>query len=292
MIIAQLKGGLGNQLFQYAAGRAVAHRCSMPLTLDLSRYEWDPKRCYRLDRFNIQARPATPSEVAHVTGENRRGLQGVLFRFGQKLKPYHRRTVVREKHFHFDPYSRRIRSATYLEGYWQSDKYFEDIAPILRQELTLKYPLEPINEALARRIGEVEAVSVHVRRGDYAADPKTKQTHGTCTPAYYGDAVEQMRRLLRAPHFFVFSDDISWAEANLSFEGPVTYVDHNGQDRDYEDLALMSFCRHHIIANSSFSWWGAWLSDYPDKHVMAPKRWMRDPQHCTKDVVPTTWHRV
>jgi hypothetical protein len=139
---------------------------------------------------------------------------------------------------------------------------------------------------------EPAAVSLHVRRGDYASNPVTNQYHGTCSLRYYLDAVSTLVSLGVQPRLFVFSDDIPWAQASLRFDFPVTFVGHNPASADHEALRLMSMCRHHIIANSSFSWWGAWLGSHPDKVVIAPRKWFNGATHDTRDLIPASWRQV
>ena len=138
----------------------------------------------------------------------------------------------------------------------------------------------------------VNSVSIHVRRGDYLTNPVTFQTHGLCDIDYYKKAIDEILDLVDKPHFFIFSDDQSWAKSNIIFGAPTDYVMHNNSLKNYEDLRLMSYCRHHIIANSSFSWWGAWLGNNPEKIVIAPKKWFNDPKIDTTDLIPDTWLRL
>jgi hypothetical protein len=290
MVIVRLEGGLGNQLFQYAAGRAIAQRHNVPLKLDTSKFEGTRRR-YALDNLRISASLATASEVEHLTGSNGNGMRPRLTRLYQRYLPYYRQSVFVERGFQFDPNFFRARCEVYLIGYWQSEKYFEGIAPLLREELTLLTQPDPDNQAMASQIEQTESVSVHIRRGDYVSDEHTSRYHGSCSLAYYQDAVGMIARTGVRPAFFVFSDDIEWAKQNLRLDHPVVYVSHNGEARDYEDLRLMSLCKHHIIANSSFSWWGAWLSENPEKKVIVPRRWFDQAQFDTRDLIPAGWNR-
>jgi hypothetical protein len=180
----------------------------------------------------------------------------------------------------------------YLEGYWQSPKYFFDIKNIIGYEFTVKTGPDQVNKELMEKISQVEAVSVHVRRGDYVSNPATGNYHGVCSLDYYRTAVATITGRVRQPHFFIFSDDPAWAEKNLSVIGPKTVIERNGPERGHEDMRLMSLCRHHIIANSSFSWWGAWLCEKTDKIVISPKRWFKKEDIDTKDLVPESWIRI
>lgn len=292
MVIVRLEGGLGNQLFQYAAGQAIAQRHNVPLKLDESGFEKTRKRKYALDSFRISATLATAGDVARLTGSNGNGIGRRLANRTQRWLPYYRRSVFVEQHFQFDPNFSRARSDVYLIGYWQSEKYFEAVAPLLRKEFTLNSELDHDNHAMASQIEQTESVSVHIRRGDYVSDENTSRYHGSCSLTYYQDAVEMIERTVVRPEFFVFSDDIEWARQNLRLDHPVVYVSRNGAARDYEDLRLMSLCKHHIIANSSFSWWSAWLSQHPEKKVIAPAKWFDEAQLDTSDLIPTSWIRI
>jgi hypothetical protein len=288
----RLNGGLGNQLFQYATGRAIAQRHNVPLKLDTSGFERNPQRRYVLDNFCISASPATPSEVKHRTGTNGNRVRRRLTKLYQGYLPYYRQSVFVERGFQFDPNLFRARREVYLIGYWQSEKYFESIAPLLRREFTLRTELDHDNQAMASQIEQTKSVSVHIRRGDYISDENTSRYHGICSLAYYQNAVEVIARSVVRPEFFVFSDDIEWAKQNLRLNHPVVYVSHNGAARDCEDLRLMSLCKHHIVANSSFSWWGAWLGQNANKRVIAPLKWFDQAQLDTRDLIPAPWIRL
>lgn len=290
MVIVRLIGGLGNQLFQYAAGRAIAQRHNVPLKLDTSRFEGTPQRKYALDNFRISASLATASEVRHLTGSNGNRARRRLTKFYQGYLPYYRQSVFVERGFQFDPNFFRARREVYLIGYWQSEKYFRDISEVLETEFAVRNELHGLNAVMVERVrAESASVSVHVRRGDYATDPTIRGVHGTCSLDYYQGAVAKLVSLGIQPRLFVFSDDISWARANLHFDYPITFVDHNNEGAACEDLRLMSLCKHHIIANSSFSWWGAWLSKNPTKTVIAPRRWFNNAGHDTRDLIPSSW---
>jgi len=290
MVIVRLMGGLGNQMFQYAAGRAVAYRNRTQLKLDLSYFDQNPRRSYKLHHFNIAESIATPDEVTHFT---RRDLWSRISHLIERyLLPSYKRSVFAERFFHFDPNVLRLRGNVYLIGYWQSEKYFKDIEQIIRQDFTFKHAPDTENQRLAHIIANTNSVSLHIRRGDYISNPVTYQYHGVCSLDYYRAAIETLTQAIGQPHFFVFSDNMAWAQQNLKLDYPVTFVTHNGAERDYEDLRLMSQCKHHIIANSTFSWWGAWLCAYPSKIVIAPKKWFSGANHDTKDLIPESWWRI
>jgi len=290
MVIVRLIGGLGNQLFQYALGRRIAYMHNVPLKLDISGFENYKLHKYSLSHFNIMAGIASLDDVAPF--RDKKGIGGLMSRVVERFQPYYRRTVVRERFFHFDPKILKLPRAVYLEGYWQTEKYFNDIDAVIRQELIVKSQPSQVNIAMAERIGQVPAVSVHIRRGDFISDVDTNRFHGMCSSDYYNMAVEKIAQMVGKPHFFIFSDDPQWTQDNLKLKYPVTFVTHNSANEDYEDLRLMSLCKYHIIANSTFSWWGAWLKTAADKIVLAPRKWFNKPGIDTRDVLPDSWIKL
>ena len=198
---------------------------------------------------------------------------------------------VKEQTINFRPEILTLRDDAYLDGYWQSEKYFSDIQDVIRKEFTVKNKPDPINESYLGEIKDCESVSVHVRRGDYVSNPTTNQVHGFLGLEYYQKAMNTMLEKIDTPHFFVFSDDPEWAEKNLTTDAPTTYVKHNGT-KNYEDMRLMNTCKHHIIANSSFSWWGAWLASNENKIVIGPSRWFRNKDYNDLDRMPENWLRI
>lgn len=266
MIIVRLSGGLGNQMFQYALGRALALQHKTDFKLDLSTYDTSRKeRKYMLDAFDIKTGTASSWER--------------LFKH-----------KVKESNFTFSPEVMNIPSGLFL-GNWQSEKYFAEFADQIRQDFKLK---KPTGNLFAD--GTVP-VSIHIRRGDYATDARTKSKHGVLPISYYEQAMKMLTDKVegggKKPHFYVFSDDIGWAKENLkpsSPTTPITYVSGNGLSEAAE-LIRMSMCDHHIIANSSYSWWGAWLNPKKDKVVIAPKEWFQTIAD-TKDLLPEGWLRI
>lgn len=291
MIIVYLQGGMGNQMFQYAAGRRLASHLGASLKLDISRLSTaEPgitPRAYALAPFPINAALATPEESRTLW--QKPGWWGG--RLWQTIKGC-RQTHIRERGFRFDPAILELGDDVCLEGYWQCEKYFLDAASVLREDFTLTVPPAGGNAQLLRQIEQCPAVSLHIRRGDYVADRRVAARHGTCSDAYYQNAVRLMAQRVPKPHFFVFSDDPEWVRDHFAISHPMTVVEHNGPEQAHEDLRLMSSCRHHVIANSSFSWWGAWLGKNPGKVVVAPERWFSDPAIYTADLLPASWLKV
>jgi hypothetical protein len=276
VVISTLVGGLGNQMFQYAAGRALALRRGCELQLDAGWLESGSTVTYALGCFPIEA------EVISAYRHRRR--QRALELLG--LAP----PVRRHTAFRFDEEVLELPGRIRLVGYWQSEKYFKDHEAAIRSEFTRKDPLDEPNVATAAEIEAATAVCVHVRRGDYVSDRQINRYHGVLPLEYYISAVELVLRSVPDAHFFVFSDDIGWCRANLSIGGQTTFVDHN-RNQPADDLRLMALCRHHIIANSTFSWWGAWLATAEDPIVIAPKQWAVA-EDVGPDLIPKRWIRL
>jgi hypothetical protein len=286
-------GGLGNQMFQYAAGRSLACRLKTVLKLDTSfldtLHEGNTPRAYELNCFEIASETASRDDIAGILGE--KSLYNVIrAKVGKRLgKRWENPRLYREPHYHYDENFENLTDNTYLVGYWHSERYFSRNAVLLAQEFTCRDPLAGHNMEIAGVIGRTDAVAIHVRRGDYVTDRATNQFHGVCGLDYYKAAVAAIVGRIREPHFFVFSDDHAWVKEHLLFDHPTTFVDCNGPNNGYEDLRLMSLCRHNIIANSSFSWWGAWLNRNSAKTVIAPRRWFNISAQDTRDLIPADW---
>ena len=297
MIIVKLIGGLGNQMFQYAAGRRLAIAHDVPLKLDTGWFNYmpagDTTRRYALGVFPIREDFATTEEIRSVTGESSSKIWNRLHSLAEICGLVRAsKNIVKERFLHFDQTILDLPNRAYLVGYWQSDKYFHDVDDILRREFTVKVPLAGKNLEIADQIRNTCSVSIHVRRGDYVSNPATTEFHGLCGLEYYRLCTAELARKVANPHFFVFSDDHDWTQQNLNIDFPVTYVDHNDSSEGHEDMRLMSLCCHNIIANSSFSWWGAWLNPNPSKLVYAPRRWFNREDIDTIDIVPSTWMRL
>lgn len=274
VVIAKVEGGLGNQMFIYAAAKGLAVRNNVPLKLDVvSGYLNDVYgRQFCLDHFNIEAEIATPKESFTTNfGPKRR----YWTRKMNRLLPFsHRSYIEEEKVFDKRLLGLKVIRSVYLQGYWQDERYFKDIEDIIRKDFTIATDHEEANIKLAERISGSNGVCLHARRGDYPH---------ALPIAYYKEAIKYVTQKVQNPHFYCFSDDSSWIEQNLVVAHPSTVIRNNNEMRSYEDLWLMSKCRHFIVANSSFSWWGAWLNPDPNKVVVAPARWGYD------TAIPKTW---
>ncbi len=291
-IYTSLIGGLGNQMFQYAAGRALALHRKTDLRLDVSGFSnYQLHQGFELKRvFSCPAELATAVEVRRLLGWQSGALaRRILAKpaFAALRRP----ELVIEPHFNYWTQFENAPDNAYLDGYWQSEKYFRGCEAEIRADFTFQPPLDESNAELAAEISSINAVSLHVRRGDYARNPKTLAVHGLCSPEYYRAAIDYLAERIDSPCFFVFSDDIRWAQENLGLNTPCRFVDHNQGEKSYVDMQLMSMCKHHIVANSSFSWWGAWLNSSSSKIVVAPRRWFANDTP-TSDLVPATWVRL
>lgn len=286
MIITRIIGGLGNQMFQYAIGRSLSLSTNQELRLDLTGMERYKRRHYALRQFRIEAGVARQGDIPRSP---RRGLRGALDRM---LRPYRDIRRVDEQAFSFDEDILSSQIPLYLCGYWQSEKYFSRNASVIRGDFQLSEPMNMLREQLLKRIRQENSISVHVRRGDYVTNPAANAIHGTCEPEWYAAAMARMEEKFGDVTYFVFSDDPAWSRENIKARRPMIFVEPQDDNRDAEDMHLMAACRSHIIANSSFSWWGAWLGHSPDKHVVAPRRWFRDPNKETGDLIPDNWERL
>ena len=292
-IVTRLRDGLGNQLFQYAVGRALAERLNTELILDCGWFQENGDRVFGLDSYSIDAvrnwnfREVRSTWIKFPTRLGKQVTHAVHERLPTKIEiDGHTFKVTKEKQFYkFDKHIERLSGSIYLDGFWQSPKYFESSSKIIRKELKLKTaPPEPNREWL-HQIKRAKAVSVHVRRGDYLLS----NDRWTCSKGYYDKAMQFIRSHIGDAHFFIFSDDSGWCRDN--FSSPDVTVVYDGSDRNaVDDLDLMAACHHHIIANSSFSWWGAWLADSPDQIVIAPEYWVVGIR-TTDDFVSERWKR-
>ena len=287
-VIVGLSGGLGNQLFQYAAGRSLAAQISAPLVLDLSWFRGQKLRKFSLSSFQIKA--AECSQFQWLPSYS----QAQISRFSRRFLPRIMGVpVLRETHFHYNEKFSKINGPVYLEGYWQSEFYFKEIRHLLLKDFTLNHYVPNSNlEMLSKINNGCDAICVHVRRGDYISNSSAAKIYGECSPDYFHRGVTKLSNELNNPHCFVFSDDYDWVRSNLKFSVPTTIVDINGQDAPEIDLVLMSNCHHFLIANSSFSWWAAWLAKRANKKIIAPEKWFLNADINTKDLIPSSWQRL
>jgi hypothetical protein len=293
VIVVKLFGGLGNQMFQYAAARRLALMNETEVALDLRWFSTQQMRDLALDRLSVRAAPATDAQLipglpAEWTGSGRR----ISLRWRVAARQQGQRLIAESRPGVFQPAVLRAPDHTTLVGYWQSERYFSDVAEMLRDELTPKYGLSGLAAQLRDEIHEAGGVSLHVRRGDFVRNPEAARAHGVCSAEYYRSAMALLDSELGSPTYYGFSDDPDWTLANLRHPRLHMVTTRDRVANSHEDLALMASCRAHIVANSSFSWWGAWLGDGPDKRVVAPRRWFEDPRLSSQDIVPASWCRL
>lgn len=291
-VIVRVRGGLGNQLFCYAAARRLAVVNNVELVIDdetgFTRDYFYGRR-YMLDRFNILARKATPSEKMEPFERWRRGLKKMISR----RRKFESRRYIEQEGLDFDKrlLTLKVSDLLYLDGYWQSEGYFKDIEDTIREDLLIRPPEDVMNQRMAEKIHNSRAVALHVRWFDA---PGCRTTCNISTD-YYRRAIVLMEERVESPHYFVFSDDSAAAVAQYDLSGSqVTLVSHNrGDENAYADLWLMAQCQHFIIANSTFSWWGAWLAEEKEKCVVTPDL-VVDGKTCWgfKGLVPTRWMRI
>ncbi len=292
MIVVQLQGGLGNQMFQYAFGRAFAEAHQQMLFLDLSflnkKAEGYTQRHYALDIFSNPTQIATPKDIEAFDNAQKKDLLNRVKRrlLGSEFITHY------EQGFQYQTFPFDDNIANRYIGFFQSEKYFKSYRPIILE--SFKFPQDGYKKSQEMRdkINSCDAISVHIRRGDYVTNQNANQFHGTCNDDYYYNALRKITNGLDNPQLFIFSDDLDWVKLHLKFDIPCHYIDFNNGDRSHFDMELMSLCNHHIIANSSFSWWGAWLNDKPNKKVIAPRNWFNDASIDTKDLIPEGWQTM
>lgn len=290
MIITHLVGGLGNQMFQYSIGRYLAYKNNTELILDISEIKHSTTRPYELNHLNIKENFASNAIVNQIKMKKRNII--TKLKIITHLTPnYNLNRYIEKKRYFFDNNVLNLTGNVYLHGYWQTDKYFNKISDIIKEEFTFKEKPDQPNTEMLSQIRSSSSIAVHIRRGDYVSNPKFNNFHGTTNIDYYLKASEYIKSKIDNPHFFIFSDDINWVNENLHLDSTTSYISHNFPDRNYEDLRLMAACKHFIIANSSFSWWGAWLSSESNKIIIAPKVWTKASVD-TKDLYPPSWIKI
>lgn len=281
LAIVMLSGGLGNQLFQYAFARALSEQGHSEVLLDqswlASRQHGVTRRALKLDKFNIslpfaQQKDMRRAGIPNIASEDLISkMRRKIFTWRDQLRPTKAKKKIFETKFRYMPSALKVAHNAYFTGNWLSPKYFENIRAKLLADLTLREPFSPEGAQAATEItnaGDI-AVALHVRRGDFLKYEKFAQI----PPSYYEDALAYLREKLGSVSLFVFSDDLEYVKTHIKLGDRVTFVSGRGIS-DYEELVLLSRCRHAIIANSTFSWWGAWLNANPSKIVIAPEHWM------------------
>ncbi|MDP3290522.1 MAG: alpha-1,2-fucosyltransferase [Sulfuricurvum sp.] len=288
MIITRISGGLGNQMFQYAISKAIAQKNNDIFKLDISFYPKQSLRRYELNSFMIEENLANEDECIRL-----RGTEGIVSKLKTKLGwNIKRPTSYKYEHclMTFDEKIWESSGDIYLDGFWQNENYFKDIRNALLKDFKPRNPISEKADSYLQDIKSLESVSLHIRRGDYILDQNTNEAHGTCQINYYSKAIEYINNILAAPHYFIFSDDIEWCKQNFVFLDNKTFIDQTKSAID--DLMLMKNCKHNIIANSTFSWWGAWLNENYEKIVISPSKWFEKDEWQNLHPAPMTWIKV
>lgn len=268
--VVKFMGGLGNQMFQYAYGKAIEHFTGEKALYDpywyeiCNTFENCTARDYEMELSNTRLTYATREQVEQCKSN---------IKHDKTRKNYNKKLM-------------KLGGQVYYEGYFQGEGCIKEIREELLKDFTLKLPRDKENAEMFEKIKSTNAVSIHVRRGDYV---KYEEAHGLCDLEYYKKAIEYIAKRVENPHFFLFSDDIKWVEENLKIDFPYTVVDVNLEKPATFDLDLMKNCQHNIVANSSFSWWGAWLNENPQKIVVAPKQWFADKKISYKNIIPDSF---
>lgn len=296
MIVANLTIGLGNQLFQYASGLGIAEQLGRDFVYD----DWSPFGCgaqhNELRHFHISKQAITPqafSSISPLLKFPSSFLHKILprSRLLEKLSVHH---IYVEKSLEYKDFpAGNLKSPLYLMGFWQNYRYFENIKRRLEKDLAFLSPLSPRTLLRAQQIQSSPSVFIHVRRGDYLT-PSAQAAHGSTKFEYYEAAYRKICGLAPDVTAFVFSDDISWCRSAFPFLQKVEFIDHTNAASAYEDLYMMSICNYGILANSSFSWWGAWLGQHNKRMLIAPSKWYENPilNKQAEGICPPNWVRL
>jgi hypothetical protein len=282
MITVYLNGGLGNQMFQFAAAYALSKKNKKKIKLNLSNYNIN-SRNFELNIFNLDSREILISDKKTILGK----YIWKLVKF--KLLFFFKNVFFERYNFVFDSSFFELSGNVNLFGYFQSEKYFNFIRDDIIKIFKFKRTSDPNYLEVVRKIKDSNSLSIHIRRGDYVLNKSANAFHGVLPIAYYKKAINHIKAHVSRPKLFLFTDDPEWVRKNFNFLGRFDLVDINRGELSYRDMELMSLCKHNIIANSSFSWWGAWLNLNQDKIVVAPQKWLRDESVPLNDIIPDSW---
>jgi hypothetical protein len=285
MIYSRIRGGLGNQLFQYCVARSLADSLGTSLGLDIRDFNQNSPYLMGLKHFNIRASFNPPGMATHKKDNYVRYLIDAV---NGKQK-----NIYKEPHLNFDKNVFSLPDSSYLKGYWQTEKYFIKDKVNILNDLKIISHQNHKNRTISSKIADNTSVSLHIRRGDYISNTAYNSTHGTCSLTYYTNAINCLiNKIGKNFKVFAFSDDPDWVSSNLKLPVDICFVNNNSSDHNYEDLRLMSECDHNIIANSSFSWWGAWLNTNHNKTVITPSKWYADRSIKNDDITPSNWIKI
>lgn len=288
MVRIKIIGGLGNQMFQYAAAKSLALHNNTKMLADISAFKKYNVHPLRLNELNCDCEFESKSSILFK-------IMGISLISRAFSKLFFLSNAYIEKSLMFNSNFFKLSGSAHLVGYFQTEKYFTSIRSVLLKDFTIKVPLGKSDSLIEEAILETNSISVHIRRGDYISNPSANAVHGTCDQTYFNKALKYLKEENVLPAdsvLFVFSDDIKWCKNNLNFDNKTIYVSADAS-RPEVDIHLMSKCKHNIISNSTFSWWGAWLNQNETKIVVAPSRWFSaESNHNSSDIVPPNWHKI
>ena len=297
MVIVRVCGGLGNQLFQYAFAKAYSIKNNCEVFLDISAYknrkitkEGNQHSYYGLKLYKTRLKLATENECAMVKRVVNKDAS-LQYKIKKALhfpvtEQQISNVIIEKDYGVFKPALLDYRTNLYIQGFLQTDKYFEQYRDEIVKDFTLDIPLDEKNIKMLENIKSTNSVALHVRLGDYI------KIKWALPVAYYMEAIESIKLKEKGLHFYIFSNDIDWVLENLNIDAPYTVVDINPPNKGYYDLELMRNCKHNIISKSSFSWWGAWLNTNPNKNVIAPYPWILGKLDCYQDTIPNSWVKL
>lgn len=283
-ILIRLQGRMANQMFEWALGKAIKKQTGIQPIFD------DSEETQKLSVFNLDFKKYAIKKPLRYKLFRKtipfRNIRNKLTKIKIKLPK-----LVENPYFKYDEKYINVQAPIYLDGFFQSYKYLENIREELLQDFSLKKPLNKKNKEILEQIKNTESVSLHYRRTDYLKS-RVANVMGACTDEYYQNAVKTISEKINKPlTLFIFSDDPKWVKENVKFDHKTIVVDINSGRQGYFDMELMKNCKHNIIANSSFSWWAAWLNENPNKIVVAPKVWMKNIES-DYDLMPPEWIRL
>ncbi len=288
-VIVKLQGGMGNQLFQYATGKSLSLRLGVKLILDLNWYlDKKNSNCkFKLDSFNIE------DSIWTLPIKSPRIILKILYKFSEKFSILGLTLpVMKDIDFKFNYNVLTTQESAFLDGYWQNESYFKEYRNELMNIFNLKGEIDRSNFELLKKIQNSNSICIHIRRGDYLTDPSAAKINGICSKDYYYKALNILSKKIDSPKCYIFSDEPQWAKANLVLDCESIFIDCNTADQPELDFQLMKSCKYFIIANSTFSWWAAWLCNYKDKQVIAPKVWFLNQTLNQNMHLPESWIRI
>jgi hypothetical protein len=293
VIIVKIQGGLGNQMFQYAAARRLSVIQNTKVWLDLSWFSLTDNqsstRFFELENFMLEKNIIKHPEELYKLPYNSNKTRPLML-LNRALFSKNTYALYKEQKYNLNKPVLLAPDNSYLEGNWTTEKYFLDVRPKILSDFCWRNRPSKKNEELILKIESIpDSVSLHIRRGDFL-NKVTLEHHGVLDLKYYYHAEREIKKIVKKPHFFVFSDDTAWAKQNLKLKSQTSFIDHNNSG--VEDLRIMKECKHAVIANSTFSWWAAWLNTNNEKLIFAPKKWLADPGMNTVDVIPKSWFKI